>query len=476
MNTFLKLRKCLLPALAALGLILFCPDPSGAAVPPERPNVILISVDTMRADAVGCYSGGISDTPNIDRLAEDSVLFENAISVSPWTLPAHMSMFTGLYPSKHRLNLAKSSPLFWLRPKPLTTEVKTLGEIFKSRNYSTAAFTGGGYVDGSWGFNRGFDVYDDKKPKIGDGVTAAIDWLKNRDDRPFFLFLHNYTMHAPYLGHEFLPHELKIVSDEEYAGFVATYHKKNKLKSCVTRNCRLPDDTIAVYRKIYREAARVVDLEFARFLSYLDKSGLKRNTLIIFTSDHGEEFYEHKALLHGHTLYWEQLDIPLIVHLPQNRGAGRRIDALVSNIDIFPTLCEILDAGHTSDGESLFAMLTGTEQLPEKNRMIFSEHTHYLEQKSLTTENYKAIYNTQWYIPLWTWNGNNRRWQFYDRANDPKEIRDLSQSGGQIFDEMRKALIRQMKENKKNRKPRSRGKTASDEEVVKDLRSLGYLQ
>jgi len=468
--------KYMTRSICALCLAVTFISPLGAESPQKRPNVILISIDTMRADVLGCYSGGPSVTPNIDRFANESVLFENAITVSPWTLPAHMSMFTGLYPSKHRLNYPKTSPFFWQKPTPLHREIRTLGEIFRSRGYSAAAFTGGGYVKGAWGFGRGFDVYDDKKLKIDKGVSAAIDWLNKKDDSPFFLFLHTYTMHAPYLGHKLLNSELKLISDEKYDEFVEEYHQLDKLNDCQTKDCRLTEEKISDLWKLYQEAARVVDLEFSRFISFLNAEGLAENTLVILTSDHGEEFYEHQALLHGHTLYSEQLNIPLIVHWPRHMKPGARIKTLVSNIDIFPFLCDIADAEHHSDGRSLIDIINGKTVKDLADRKVFSESTLFTQQKSLTTKTHKIILNTRWYFSFWPWKPNNQRWQFYDNNADPQEKENISSQRGEAFKGLRSGLIQQMKNNKKNRRERSKENQLSDKKLIEDLRSLGYMQ
>jgi arylsulfatase A-like enzyme len=300
----------------------------------EAPNVLLISIDTLRADRLGCYDWQPAQTPNLDRLAEQGALFESVSTTSPITLPAHASILTGQYPTRHGVRDNDTHRL--------PDDVTTLTEVLKRRGYQTAAFIGGIPLKRVGGLDQGFDHYDDaitSNSTASNGsrslrleryaqevVDAASKWLKDADPtRPIFGFLHFYDPHAPY--------ELSLAGAGQ-----ASY-----------------DGEIAY-----------VDRVLGELLSALSADPKWRDSLIVITSDHGESLGEHDELTHCIFTYEATLHVPLIIHRP-GQIRPMRIAAPASVTDIMPTMLELLGAPAVKglDGRSLAGALRG-EPLPDR--------------------------------------------------------------------------------------------------------------
>lgn len=381
----------------------------------EKPNVILISIDTLRPDVLGCYNKNSSLTPNIDRLAGQGVVFENAVSVAPWTIPAHMSMFTGLYPSEHRMNTFNLTPDVFKKQKPLSPDIRTLGEIFKEQGYSCVAFAGGTFALGVWGYARGFDLYDDSCKDIKNGVEKLIPWLREHKRDRFFVFLHTYVMHAPYAASRSIG---KFSDQNKHDAFLKKYEELKQVG--FTRDqADLGEVGARELFSFYKDSAIYLDHYIGVLMDHLRENGLLKNTVILFLSDHGEEFYEHRSFLHGHTLYKELLDIPMILYAPRSLSRNKRCPWLVSNIDVFSTLCSIAGAKDHTSGISLFETLSGAR----RRNFAFSEMSLAmgLDLKALTTERSKLIFADPPGKYPFPWKENSQPWQFYDLPSDPRE-------------------------------------------------------
>jgi len=254
------------------------------AVAMQRRNVILITIDTIRADYLGCNGSTKVQTPNLDLLCRDGVNFVRARSPVPLTLPSHASILTGLYPPSHGV---RDNGLF-----KLSEEHTTLAEVLQRAGYTTAAFVGSFVLDHRFGLEQGFDVYDDRAwsdpstmetPEAERNAKAVLNavskWLNEEDtDGPFFLWIHFYDPHAPYVPPE--PYRSRYRNDP-YSGEIA-----------------------------------YTDAQVRRLLDFLKKSGIDENTLVILSSDHGEELADHGGFEHCCTLYEEITHIPLIMKLP----------------------------------------------------------------------------------------------------------------------------------------------------------------
>jgi arylsulfatase A-like enzyme/Tfp pilus assembly protein PilF len=300
-------------------------------------NVILISVDTLRPDHLGCYGYPAATSPNIDRLASEGVVFEDAMSSAPLTLPTHTTILTGLYPITHGV---RDNGTFGLAP-----DFTTLAEVLKGAGYSTAAFVGAFVLDSRYGLDQGFDVYDDDlsagrqlsafgySERTADAVTdAAGGWLAGAEE-PFLAFIHYYDPHTPY---------------EPPAGF----------RDRPGMNA-------------YDGEIAFTDQEIGRLLDEVERLGLKERTLVVLISDHGEGLGGHGEATHGYLVYEQTLRVPFIMRFPEGRrpeGAegGSRIGAPVRLVDVMPTVLEAagLTADVRMDGRSLMPALEGRTMPP----------------------------------------------------------------------------------------------------------------
>jgi choline-sulfatase len=277
--------------------------------PPARPNLLLITLDTVRADHLGSYGGRIASTPTLDRIARDGVRFERAYSPTPLTLPAHASLLTGLQPPTHGLTdngmRAQRFP------------VPTLAERLQAEGYDTAAFVAAFVLNSIHGLDRGFARYDDGPDEAGDvfelfrgtapaaeRVDRLLEWLRQPRQQPFFAWLHLFDAHSPYLPPP---------------GFE-------------TRYAANPYDGEIAY----------IDSQLARVLAFLEREALVDNTVVVVTADHGEGLGEHGEVTHGVFLYDATLRVPLLVHW-RGRLAARVETAPAALVDLLPTLLGLLD-------------------------------------------------------------------------------------------------------------------------------------
>jgi arylsulfatase A-like enzyme len=318
-------------ALVLVGVVSGCEGLFGG-----RPNVVLITLDTTRADHLGCYGYERETSPNVDRLAEASIVYTKMISTSSWTLPAHATLFTGKFTSSHGARYHPEGPLLlsdaiggpWsiYRARGLGEEERTLAQVLKEAGYATGAVVGGPWMKRIFGLDRGFEFYDDGQVSTLQGALAeqvtdsALGWLEGSDDREFFLFVNYYDPHVPYLPppefqRAFLPDSRPIVG----------------------RRPSLED-----FRDLYDAEILYMDRELGRLLDGLRERDLYDSSWIIVTADHGELFGENGRLGHGHTLFEGEIRIPLIVKPPAGRWKPGRSDELIQLTDITPMILDAL--------------------------------------------------------------------------------------------------------------------------------------
>lgn len=305
--------------------------PAPAADAPLRPRgVVLISIDALRADSLGPYGSERETTPFLDRLAGRATVFENAFAQVPSTLPSHMSMFTGLYPSEHQVDPPSSV---------LSDQIRTLPEVLRKAGFRTFGHTEGGYVQGGYGFARGFEEWSDTPYALDTDVErtlrAGLDSLARVGaGERFFLFLHTYSVHDPYdppPGYRNLPWlGPRPAGAFDPTGPNLAAHNEHRVAAT--------PETIEWFRGLYDAGVRYLDDQLAVFFAELERTGLADETVVILTSDHGEEFGEHGHLAHTQA-YPECLRIPLLVVAP-GRGAAR-VARLVETVDFAPTIYEL---------------------------------------------------------------------------------------------------------------------------------------
>ncbi|MFQ6104392.1 MAG: sulfatase, partial [Candidatus Glassbacteria bacterium] len=316
--------------------------------PSSCPNVLLILIDTLRADHVGCYDQQSPTlTPNMDNFAEDAAIFMDVTSQSSWTKTSVASLMTSQYPSNHGV-LAKEDIL--------DSDIPILSSLLRESGILTAAFVGNPWIYPTFGFDRGFSYYFNdfyqlrrvffldkmyrrewlRRAPYPDGaklLNFARQWIEDNRGHPFFVYLHIMDVHDPYIppppfDRMYLPAEYKQLKRDDL-----------KAKELEFRKSESPSDSthLPLVEALYDGGVSYTDSILGEFLDFLDDAGLKDSSLIIITSDHGEEFLEHNGTTHGKTLYEEVLKIPLIMSFPGIPSGGIIVDEPVTLIDVVPT-------------------------------------------------------------------------------------------------------------------------------------------
>lgn len=353
-------------------------------------NVVFISIDTLRSDHISALGYPKKTTPNLDKFVNESITFTNNISTSSWTLPAHMSFMTGLLPSHHKmvnkflLNNEKQTEEIADLSK-VSPGVKTLAEYLKQNGYTTGGFTGGAGVDKQFGFNRGFDEYFDEKNFGGfqDSVPRAMDWLNKNKDKKLFLFLHGYDVHGQYVpkgGYD------KRFVDFEYKGNLngsAEEQQKMREDGITNGQVYLNQDDVKFLVALYDEKIQRADQELGKFLDEYTKLGLNNKTIFIITSDHGEEFYEHGQIDHGHSLYDELIRTPLFIKTP-NTTENVRVNSQTSGADIMPTILSSVGIKTTTDFDGV-DLSQASKLYIDRDVVSETEYRYVVNQKSIRT-------------------------------------------------------------------------------------------
>jgi arylsulfatase A-like enzyme len=330
----------------------------------KKPNIILISLDTLRADHIGSYGYSRNTSPYMDEFAKDSVLFENTYVHSPWTLPSHVSMLYSLNAANHQI---------YYSTQKIDVSLPSIASFLKKYGYITHALTGGGFVSSIFGFAKGFDWYENP---VGGSVPDearqlygyASSWLTENKDKQFFLFLHTFQIHGPY--HSPKPWNEAFLEEGAKWGRIglSNFLKEHGEDYAFTEKER--NNIVALYDAdiLYTDEMFINPL-----ISHLKKLGIYDNTLIIITSDHGEEFYEHKGWLHSNTLYEELLRVPLLVKFPGSQYKGTRVKTKCRSIDIMPTILDVVSVKYDEnsiDGKNLLPLVLGKES---KDRIYISD-------------------------------------------------------------------------------------------------------
>jgi arylsulfatase A-like enzyme/Tfp pilus assembly protein PilF len=406
--------------------------PSGVAR--DQLNVILLTLDTLRADHLGAYGSTDVRTPNLDRLAREGVVFEQAMTTAPLTLPAHSSMMTGQFPPRHGV---RDNGGFFLGPEQVT-----LAEVLAAWGFQTGATVGAFVLDSKWGLDQGFATYQDdfdltnvkamslasvKRPG-NEVVDLALKWMDTVGDRPFFSWLHLYDPHAPYDSPE--PYR------SEYKGHP------------------------------YRGAIAFTDAQVGRVLAYLTDRGLADRTIVIVAGDHGEGLGEHGEETHGFFVYESSMHVPLIVRAPFAATQGRRVTQPVRTVDIMPTVLDLLQipAPEALAGVSLTPLMAGdSAEMPLDGygeAMYPLHHYGWSELTAMRSDRYKLI--------------DAPRPELYDLAQDPRELTNIFEARRSVGD----AMLRTLRDKKKamaQTAPAAPKNQDVDPETRARLAALGYV-
>jgi len=409
----------------------FAAGHTAPAATSSSPNVVVITIDTLRPDHLGCYGDKQIHTPNIDALAADSTRFERAYTAVPVTLPSHSVIFTGTYPLL--------SGVHDFAANKLDPTQATLASVLKENGYATAAVIGSAVLDSRFGLNHGFDFYYDhfdfnrlqesnldEMERPGNVVAdVTLDWLSNNYQKKFFIWMHLYDPHYPYRPPAPYSEEYK---DRPYDGEIA-----------------------------------FADAQVGRLIEFLKNKSLYRKTLIILSGDHGESLGAHGEKTHGFFIYNATLHVPLIVHLPGGAHA-RTVANLVNLADLMPTVLAALNIQIPAQvqGQNLLAIMSPKKE--DNARSLYAEtflprlHFNWSELRGVETENYHFI--------------DAPKPELYDLRKDPGETHNLFAERKAVAEEMRTRLTSLIHQYAAGQELAE--KTGLDPVLMERLKSLGY--
>lgn len=457
---------------------------------PRRPHVVVYLVDTLRADALGCYGGDPATSPFLDGLAEGAALFESALSQAPWTLPSVSSLMTSRYPSAHGV----------LRPPArIARDLPTLPERLRAAGYRTVSFTASPFGGSASGLDRGFDEHHEEgrggwKGWLGKSELAAFGpfetWLEAWDPaQPTFFYVHTVEPHWP------IPRALLGELDDDLASRLAVLNRRfvyfrnltnRRVDQLSPRELRrhraelrhvreaLQAD-LEVVHEVYRLAVAAADENLRHFVAALRRKGVWDEVVFALVSDHGEEMLDHGYWLHDQSLHTELLDVPFVLRVPGLTDEGLRVAQPVQLVDLAPTLADLVgvEPGDGWQGRSLVPLLTesGLEA-----RSAFAErrnahkHDPYVDQRRGRHET--ALVNGRWKLIVLH---DLDRVELYDREADPDETRDVAAR----HPERVRELTAQLEAWRAWVEASAHGEApeeALDPEQLERLRELGYVE
>jgi len=430
----------------------------------QRPNIVLIVIDTLRADHVGCYGYGRNTTPHIDRLARDAWVFKNAVSSAPWTTPSVASLLTSQYPSELgvREELARINPSF-----PL------LSQILRRNGYTTCGIVTSPTLAASLGFDRGFDEYEeayDHASTTHDDICSpavtskAIEFLRRKHIKPFFLFVHNFDPHYNYILHP---------EYDFYPAYTGSLTSGERIRELWKRLDTLSDDDVRYLTSLHDSEIAFTDEHIGKLLDELVRLGLYENTMVIVTADHGEEFMERGWLGHTVTLYQELIHVPLVVRVPG--ATAQQIDTSVGLVDVLPTVLAHanIEAPQGIEGQALSPEgLRAADHHPRfsetfNNQPRAERHREPIALRCVVHRGRKVIFDAM-----------NDRTQCYDLSRDPLEGTDISGAGEPEMTALREKLMQWIDQMDRQYPAPSTTQDAQElftPEQIKMLKSLGYL-
>ena len=435
----------------------------------EQPwNVILIGIDTLRADhttLIEPSAEGRDLTPNLRKLAGRGTVFENAISQAPWTMPAFASILTGKYPHEH----GAISLLGQLRDKELV-----LSEIMREAGFRTGAVVSHVFVNAKHGFDQGFDYFNEDYDLghvaiTSEGVTdEAIKFLGKNVNRQFLLFLHYFDPHYEYRQHQ------QWSFADSYFGWLR--QEPLEIKNLRMKRHLMESADIKYLTDLYDEEIAYTDKQIGRLLDYINKQGLDQNTMIVVVADHGEEFMERGWIGHSITLYEEQIKVPLLIVLPGNNVKNSVSRQVVETRTVFSTIldCLGLPNGLAKPPSSLQALLQNTESetTSQANSTNAYSSVWLPDAPASSGKRVKisALRSDRWKLII----DHIRQREFlYDLKNDPLEKTNMALSEEEIIQDMREKLEAWLEIMLKQ--AIDRPYPVINQEEINKLKSIGYL-
>jgi len=408
---------------------------------PDRPNIVIVVNDTMRRDYLGLY-GGPAATPHLDNFARDHFHFQNAFSQAPWTKPSIATLFTSLYPSQH--HVASDPALRELRDRDgaggvapadaLPQDYETLAEVARNAGYRTAAFVSNPWMGARFGFDQGFDVYDDSFASWacdGDAVIeTTLAWVESLPaDTPYFIYVHLLDSHRPYgaVSLSGLADKRKAFNDDTtpMGGDAEVLAHVIQIEDGRSAAAAGFEATRSLVRDAYRAGIEAFDGHFQRLASALAEHPRWPQTAMIVTSDHGEALYDRGYGNHGGGLYDDETAIPLLARLPGVEGRQASVSCLTGLVDLMPTICTYLDIECPEDAVGWSFLAEADRSETGERRFLVSEGVmNHVEHRSVRNLHHKLVYE-----PDGPRDGREKTsaWSLYDLAGDPAEHIDRTE-------------------------------------------------
>jgi arylsulfatase A-like enzyme len=431
----------------------------------DGPSFILVSLDTLRADHLGLYGYARDTSPELDRLAKESAVFDWAISQAPNTPLSHMSLFTSAYPTVHGFR-GQGDQLagWWL----------TLAEYLREAGYRTVATTDGGLMRGWYGFSQGFERYEDSRRGLAKSADLALHWLDDGLARePFFMFVHTYDIHSPY---DPPPPFRNMFADAAYGGgFTPGSQELEEIRLRLDENPEMgsglsPSDLRFIVAR-YDEGIRATDSVLGRFVEALRSRGVLDRSWLIVISDHGEEFTEHGSVLHE-KLYHTVTHVPLLIRPPGGKPVRARAPEVVELIDVMPTILQLagVEPRAPLQGKSLVKLLKGDPA--GWDNVAYSEHPWFGKRLAMTTSELHVITSVA-----------HGELEVYRYRDDPLEERACDDPGSETEGQRLLGHLfewRDAQERLATGRPDQTEKLELDDkarrDLQKELRDLGYIR
>jgi arylsulfatase A-like enzyme len=429
---------------------------AGGCARREAPRaVVLVDVDTLRADQLGVYGNPRPTSPNFDAFARAGTRFDRAFAQAPYTLPSQVSILTSLYPQTHGVVLQKDR---------MGPQAYTLAEAFRDAGWRTAGFVDGGYVSAPFGFDQGFETFVDGRHG---GVTASepgiAAWLESHRDERLFLFVHTYDTHTPYAPPEPFRSRFAAMAPAPTPGFEPTSEALEAIRASqwTPPLRRLAPNDLEYARALYDGEIAFVDAWFGRLLAELTRLGLADHAVIAVISDHGEEFQEHGSVLHE-KLYATVTRIPWLIRAPAG-VAGQVVTVPVESVDLMPTLLDLAGVAPPPDleGRSLAATVLAGAVPAQRSGLAHSPF--WGEQRALVDGDLHLILTL-----------NTARLELFDDRADPLEQHDLAASRPQEAERLLRAMRARVAALPDHHVAAPREELSP--EVERTLHALGYLR
>lgn len=431
------------------------------------PNVILITIDTLRPDHLSSYGYSRLTSPNIDQIASEGIIFENAIAQSSWTLPSVASILTSRFPSE--LGMVHSFSKFRKNSLRIAT-------ILKENGFQTAAFVSSGHISAKRGFDEGFEVFEDSGNERAMSINERVfKWLsqrsKKKEAKPFFLWVHYFDVHSDYDA----PPPFDKVFDKTFSN--QEIGRTDYLLNIIKNGLNLSPAEVSNIQLLYDREINYADHHIGNLLESLRNQQVLENSILIIGADHGDEFMEHGKLLHALTLYDELIRVPLIIRYPKKLSKGTRISEVVQNLDIVPTVLDLLaidTSGFQCKGRSLLPLIEGTEEVEPFSFSETQPQANLVKDtEGWPEELFKRLYMIRTSKKKLIHDQKNQSWEMFDLVKDPGEKLNMYSENIMPDNDLKSALVTWEKSLENNFSKYEEIEKGGDE--IKKLRALGYL-